>query len=486
MSVVEPEVHALACASLIDGERRQGAEPIERRNPSDTREVVSTAAYASLRDVDDAISAAKAAFPSWARMLPQARADLLDKTGSMILARHEALAVLLSREEGKTLSEARAEVAKSGQLFRFYAGEALRLDGRHVRSLRPGIEIDVVHEPVGIAALITPWNFPLSIPAWKLAPALAFGNCAILKPSELTVGCAHALSEIIVEAGVPRGVFQMLLGGAAIGSALVAHPDIKLVSFTGSSATGRKIALLTQGRRAQLQLELGGKNPLVVMSDADLDGALDAAVKGAFYSTGQRCTASSRIIVEDAVHDEFVEALAQRMQTLVVGHALDPKSQIGPLVSKEQLDLVQDAVAKARGDDATLRCGGDRAEISTPGHFMRPALFVDTPTGHPINQHEIFGPVASVIRARSLDHAIDIANDTSYGLTAGIFTASHASICAFRRRSTAGMLMINLQTVGTDYHVPFGGNGESGFGPREMGPEVRSFFTCPRTVYTAG
>ena len=486
MSIVEREVRALECTNLIDGERRQGVEHSERRNPSDTREVVSIASYASPRDVDDAVSAAKTAFPAWAGMLSQARADMLDKVGSLILARHEALSVLLSSEEGKTLPEARAEVTKAGQLFKFYAGEALRLDGRHVRSLRQGIEIDVVNEPVGVAALITPWNFPMCIPAWKVAPALAFGNCAILKPSELTTGCAHALCEIIVEAGVPRGVFQVLLGGAAIGGALVSHPDVKLVSFTGSSATGRKIARLMDGRRAQLQLELGGKNPLVVMADADLEGALDAAVKGAFYSTGQRCTSSSRIIVEDAIHDAFVEALTTRMQNLVVGHALDPRSQIGPLVSKEQLNHVQSSVAQAKADGATLKWGGEILDKSTPGHFMRPALFVDTKSEDPVNQHEIFGPVASVIRARSLDHAIDIANDTPYGLTAGIFTSSHASISAFRQRSTAGMLMINLQTFGTDHHVPFGGNGESGFGAREMGPEARNFFTCSRTIYTAG
>lgn len=475
----------LECKNLIDGERINGGERNERRNPSDTRELVSVASYASASDVDAAVAAARKAFPSWARMLPQARADLLDKIGSLILARREEMAILLSREEGKTLPESRAEVTKSGYLFKFYAGEALRLAGQHIRSLRESIEIDVVREPVGIAVLITPWNFPVSIPAWKLAPALAYGNCAILKPSELTNGCAHALSEIIVEAGAPRGVFQMLMGGGDVGSALVSHSDVDLVSFTGSGATGKKIAQLMAGGKAELQLELGGKNPLLVMADANLESSLDAAVKGAFYSTGQRCTASSRIVVEDGIYDKFVEALTERLRRLNVGHALDPSSHIGPLVTEDQLERVQSSVASAKSDGASLKWGGERLNGSTPGHFMMPALFVDTTAGDDLNRHEIFGPVASVIRARSLDDAIEIANDTPYGLCAGLFTSSHASISEFRQRSTAGMVMINLQTVGTDYHVPFGGNGESGFGVREMGSDVKSFFTRSRTIYTA-
>lgn len=448
--------------------------------------MVSIASYASAADVGNAVAAAKAAFPGWARLLPQTRADLLDQIGSLIFTRREDIALLMSREEGKTLPESRAEVTKASQLFKFYAGEAVRLGGQHIRSLREGIEIDVVREPVGIAALITPWNFPVSIPAWKLAPALAYGNCAILKPSELTNGCAQLLSEIVVEAGIPRGVFQMVMGEADVGAALVNNPDVNLVSFTGSSATGKTIAALVSGRNVQLQLELGGKNPLVVLKDANLDAALDAAVKGAFYSTGQRCTASSRIIVEDGLHDRFVEQLTKRLQGLRVGHALDVSSQIGPLVTERQLDQVRNSIAAAKSNGAALEWGGERLNCATPGHFIAPALFVDTAAKDFINQHEVFGPVASVIRANSLDHAIEVANDTPYGLCAGIFTSSHASIGEFRRRSTAGMVMINLQTVGTDYHVPFGGKGESGFGVREMGSAAKDFFTTSRIIYTAG
>lgn len=476
---------ALECFSLIAGERARGADGIERRNPSDTREVVSIAFHATTLDVENAVAAARDAFPAWAGLTPQARADLLDRVAGLLQARQQELATLLAREEGKTLPEARAEVTKSAQLFRFYAGEAIRLSGRHVRSLREGIDVDVVREPLGVAALVTPWNFPLSIPAWKLAPALAYGNCAILKPSELTSGCAQALSEIVVEAGLPTGVFQMVLGDGAVGSALVTHPGVDLVSFTGSSATGRAIARLVEGRQAQLQLELGGKNPLIIMADADIEAALDAAVKGAFYSTGQRCTASSRIIIEEPIADRFTEALLRRIKALEVGHALAANSQIGPLVSERQFDGVQASVAKARAS-SELAWGGERIERPTPGHFMAPALFTDTKPGDFVNRHEVFGPIASVLRASGLDEAIAIANDTPYGLSAGIYTASHAAMTAFKRRSTAGMLMVNLQTVGTDYHVPFGGNGESGYGVREMGPEVASFFTRSRTIYTAG
>jgi acyl-CoA reductase-like NAD-dependent aldehyde dehydrogenase len=480
------DTRPLECTSLIAGDRVRSGSGEERRNPSDTSEVVSLAFHATAQQVEDAVAAARAAFPAWAELTPQARADMLDRVGSLILARHGELAALLAREEGKTLPEARAEVTKSAQLFKFFAGEALRLGGRHVRSLRERIEVDVVREPVGVAALVTPWNFPLSIPAWKLAPALAYGNCAILKPSELTSGCAQLLSEILVDAGIPAGVFQMVLGGGDVGSALVAHPGVDLVSFTGSSATGRAIARLVEGRQAQLQLELGGKNPLIVMADADLDAALDAAAKGAFYSTGQRCTASSRIIVEEPVADRFTSALLSRVQALEVGHALAAASQIGPLVSERQLDGVQASLLSAQDAGSELAWGGERLERPTAGHFMAPALFVDTKPDEFVNRHEIFGPVASVLRASGLDEAIAIANDTPYGLSAGIYTASHAAMTAFRRRSTAGMLMINLQTVGTDYHVPFGGNGESGYGVREMGPEVASFFTRSRTIYTAG
>lgn len=480
------DIRVLECTSLIAGERVRGADGVERRNPSDTREVVSLAFHASVHDVENAVAAARAAFPAWAALTPQARADLLDRVAGLIQARYQELATLLAREEGKTLPEARAEVTKSAQLFRFYAGEAIRLSGRHVRSLRDGIDVDVVREPLGIAALVTPWNFPLSIPAWKLAPALAYGNCAILKPSELTSGCAQALSEILVEAGLPKGVFQMVLGDGEVGRALVAHPGVDLVSFTGSSATGHAIARLVEGRQAQLQLELGGKNPLIVMADADIEAALDAAVKGAFYSTGQRCTASSRIVVEEPIADKFTEALLRRIKALEVGHALAATSQIGPLVSERQLDGVRSSVAKAKASGCELAWGGERIERPTPGHFMAPALFIDTKPDAFVNRHEVFGPVASVLRASGLDEAIAIANDTPYGLSAGIYTASHAAMTAFRRRSTAGMLMINLQTVGTDYHVPFGGNGESGYGIREMGPEVANFFTRSRTIYTAG
>lgn len=476
----------LEAASLIAGAFVKGANGVERRNPSDTRELVSIAFHAAAGDVDGAVAAARAAFPGWARLTPQARADMLDRIAALVQARHQELATLLAREEGKTLPEARAETTKTAQLFRFYAGEAVRLGGRHVRSLRDGIDVDVVREPRGVVALVTPWNFPISIPAWKLAPALAYGNCAILKPSELTSGCAQKLAEIMVEAGLPEGVFQMLLGRGDIGGALVAHRGIDLVSFTGSSATGHAISRLVEGRQAQLQLELGGKNPLIVLADADIEAALDAAVKGAFYSTGQRCTASSRIIVEDAIADRFIAMLTARVKILEIGHALLASSQIGPLVSEHQLGGVQASIAKAQADGSELVCGGEALERATPGHFMAPALFVDSRPDAFVNRHEVFGPVASVIRASGIEEAIALANDTPYGLSAGIYTASHAAITAFKRSSTAGMLMVNLQTVGTDYHVPFGGNGESGYGPREMGSEVASFFTRSRTIYTAG
>ena len=478
-------IEPIECTNLINGERVSGSMAEDRRNPSDTRETVSVASYATAVDVANAVSAARSAFPEWSRTSPQVRAEMLDTVGTVIHARREELATLLSREEGKTLPESLAEVTKSAQLFKFYAGEAIRLSGRHTRSLRDGIDIDVVREPVGVAALVTPWNFPVVIPSWKLAPALAYGNCAILKPSELTCGCAQVLSEILVDAGFPNGVFQMLLGAGDVGAALVGSREINLVSFTGASATGGKIADLVRGSNVLLQLEMGGKNPLIVMADGNLERAVDAAIKGAYYSSGQRCTASSRIIVESKVHDEFVDILLGHVKALKVGHALDASSQIGPLVSQRQLENVLDSLERAKSEGSTLAWGGDRLNRDSPGHFLSPALFVDTESGDYVNRHEVFGPVASIIRADSVDHAIDISNDTPYGLSAGIYSNSSSTIREFRRRSTAGMLMINLQTVGTDYHVPFGGNGDSGFGAREMGVEVAHYFTRTRTVYVA-
>jgi acyl-CoA reductase-like NAD-dependent aldehyde dehydrogenase len=468
--------------NLIAGAWRDSGHSIDNINPSDTSDVIGHYAVASQADVDEAIDAARSAQRAWFALTPQERADRLDAVGAEIAARRDELARQLSREEGKTVRESQAEVTKAAQLFKFFAGEAVRMWGEHVSSIRAGIDVDVERRPVGVVALVTPWNFPISIPAWKAAPALAYGNAVILKPSELTNASAWSLAEIL-HRHLPAGVFQLTMGNGATGRALVAHEGVDAVSFTGSVETGRKISAAVRPA-ARLQLEMGGKNPLIIMDDADLAKAADCALKSAFYSTGQRCTAASRLIVHRKVYDRFVGTMLDALTKLRVGNALDDGTDIGPLVSGPQLERVQKYVDIGRAEGAELAYGGEVIEAPTQGFFMRPALFTRSAARHRINREEIFGPVAAVIEVGDIDEAIDVANDTDFGLSAGLFTNSLAHAYRFRRRIEAGMAMINLPTVGTDYHVPFGGTRASSQGPKELGSAAREFYTTTVTVYT--
>ncbi|HEV2506960.1 MAG TPA: aldehyde dehydrogenase family protein [Mesorhizobium sp.] len=471
--------------NYIDGAWRPAEHCSESYNPSDTSELIGRYAIAGTADVRDAVEAARKAFADWKETSPQQRFDILDRAADKIAGRTQDLATLLSREEGKTLPEAAAEVTKAAHTFKYFAGEAVRLAGSSLRSVRKAVDVDVRREAVGVVGLITPWNFPFSIPAWKSAPALAYGNCVILKPSELTNAIAWELASILHDAGIPRGVFQMLMGGGDVGAALVSNRDVDAVSFTGSGAVGAMIAAQVVGRGAKLQLELGGKNPLVVADDADLDKAVDAAVRGAFYSTGQRCTASSRIIVDATVHDGFVERLVERTARLRVGHALDSASDIGPLVSAAQLQRVSRYAEAAPSDGARHAFGGRVLAAPANGYYFEPAIFLDGTMHQNINREEVFGPIVSVFKASDFEDAVRLANATEFGLSAGIFTSSHAKARAFIRASNSGMVMVNLPTVGSDYHVPFGGRGASAYGPKEMGLGAIEFFTQTKTAYIA-
>jgi aldehyde dehydrogenase (NAD+) len=469
--------------NLIGEGWRRSDEVITNVNPSDTTDIIGSYAIASVEDVREAVDTARQAGQRWFAATPQERADRLDAIGREIAERGAELARQLAREEGKTVREAQAEVTKAAQLFKFYAGEAVRMAGLATRSLRAGIDVSVERRPLGVVALVTPWNFPMSIPAWKLAPALAYGNAAILKPSELTNASAWSLAEI-ARKHLPPGVFQLLMGDGRVGRALVSRAGVNGVSFTGSVQTGQRVAECSH-RAARLQLEMGGKNCVIVMEDADLDKAVDCAIKGAFYSSGQRCTASSRLIVHQSVKAQFVAALTQGMAKLRVGHALDEETDIGPLVSEAQLVRVQRYLAIGKEEGARLACGGERVEAVTQGFYMRPALFVDTTSRQRINQEEIFGPVASLIEVGDVDESIAVANDTEFGLCAAMFTRSLAYARRFREQITAGMGMINVPTVGTDYHVPFGGVAASSYGPRECGAAAQEFYTTTLTFYTA-
>jgi acyl-CoA reductase-like NAD-dependent aldehyde dehydrogenase len=449
--------------NFIAGEWLAGSEVNHNINPSDTDDVVGDYARADAAQALQAIDAAFDARLPWQRKTAEERSDALDRIGTEILARRDELGRLLAREEGKTLVEGIGEATRAGRVFKFFAGEALRLGGEKLASIRAGVEVDVVREAEGVIGIITPWNFPIAIPAWKIAPALAYGNTVVFKPADLVPGSAWALSEIIVRAGaLPPGVFNLVMGaGSKVGNAMVSSPKVRAMTFTGSTGTGRQIGLRCMERGAKVQLEMGGKNPLVVLDDADLDQAVSVAINGSLYSTGQRCTGSSRLIVQAGVHDRF-----------------------GPVASKEQLEQDLFYIANAQQEGGRLLAGGELLQRAHPGFYLSPALIVDTHNAMRINREEVFGPVASVIRVQDYDEALAVANDTEFGLSSGICTTSLKHASDFKRNSTAGMVMVNVPTAGVDYHAPFGGRKASSYGAREQGAYAREFYTAVKTTYT--
>ena len=471
--------------NYINGEWVSGASLTPNINPSDLNDVVGEYAMASADDAKAAIEAADKALSTWRTSNPQFRADLLDKVGTEILSRVDEIGTMLAREEGKTLAEAKGETLRAGQLFKFYAQECVRIAGDMLTSIRPGVDIEVTREPVGVVGLITPWNFPIAIPAWKIAPALAYGNTVVFKPADLTPACAHILAEIIHQAGAPAGVFNMVMGrGSVIGEAITSDPRVNAVSFTGSVNTGRRVAANAVAGMKKVQMEMGGKNPMIVMNDADLDVAVQACLNGAFFSTGQRCTASSRLIVEAGIHDDFVTALVDEMKQLVVGNALHADTQIGPVVSASQLKQNLGYVDIAKADGAEV-VGGEAITLETEGYYQRPAVFLNAHNDMRSSQEEIFGPCASVIKVDGFEEAVSVANDTSFGLSSGICTTSLKHAREFKRQSAAGMVMVNLPTAGVDYHVPFGGRKGSSYGSREQGRYAADFYTSVKTAYTS-
>ncbi len=471
--------------NLINGQWVAGDSYSPNVNPSNTADVLGHYTQANAEQMDAAVQAARAAFPAWSTAGIQARSDALDKIGNEILTRREELGTLLAREEGKTRAEGIGEAARAGNIFKFFAGECLRLAGESVASVRPGIGVEVTREPLGVIGLITPWNFPIAIPAWKVAPALAYGNCVVLKPADLVPGCAWALADIISRSGIPAGVFNLVMGrGSVIGDVLVNHPGIDAVSFTGSQQVGGRIAQQCAVNLKKVQLEMGGKNPQVVLDDADLAQAVELCVQSAFFSTGQRCTASSRLIVTEGIYPKFIAAMQARMAGLKVGDALQAGIDIGPVSSKSQLAQDFDYVAIAQKEGARLLIGGDTLKRDTEGFYMAPALFTDTTSDMRINREEVFGPVASIIRVKDYDAALAEANNTLFGLSAGIATTSLKYATHFKRHSQAGMVMVNLPTAGVDYHVPFGGRKGSSYGSREQGRYAQEFFTTVKTAYT--
>jgi acyl-CoA reductase-like NAD-dependent aldehyde dehydrogenase len=471
--------------NYINGQWVGSAAVIENINPSDTSDVVGHYAKASAEDCLTAIAAANAAFDGWSQSGLEQRKQILDFIGAELIARSGEIGEILAREEGKTRAEGVGEVHRSGQFFQYYGAEALRLMGENTQSVRPGVDVEVHREALGVIGIVTPWNFPMAVAAWKVAPALAYGNAVVLKPAELVPASAWILADIISRSGLPAGVFNLVMGsGRDVGETLCTSPDIQAVTFTGSVGVGRHIARNAIDNMARVQLEMGSKNALVVLDDADIDVAVNCALAGGYFGTGQKCTASSRIIVQAGIHDAFVEKLSTAVGKLVVGHALGEGSQIGPVVDARQLAQNLEYMQIAKDEGGQLVVGGERLQLDTEGYFMSPALFINTTNQMRINREEVFGPIACVIKVASYEEALEVSNDSDFGLTSGIITSSLKYAGHFKRHSKSGCVMVNLPTAGTDYHVPFGGRKNSSYGAREQGQYAREFYTIIKTNYS--
>lgn len=468
---------------FIGGEFIQEGHNLERRNPSDISDLVARAPVASPALVEAAVLSARSAQPEWASLSPEIRGDVLDKTSQILMERREEWGQLLSREEGKTVAEGCAELERAARIFRFFGGEALRTIGDSLQSTRPGIDVETVREAVGVFGLITPWNFPIAIPTWKTAPALAFGNAVVIKPSELSPTLTHLMGTALTDAGLPNGVLNIIYGSGETGAALASNANIDGLSFTGSVATGGKVAEAAVANQTRIQCEMGGKNAIVILDDADIDLAVTTIINAAFFSTGQKCTAASRIIVTEGIYSAFLTAFSNAAAALKVGHALDPTTQVGPLASAEQLTKTQSYLKIAHDEDATV-LGGELPNTKFQGHYISPAILIETSPEMRINQEEIFGPVCSVIRVKDYEEALSVVNNTKFGLSAGIMTNSLKHARHFRKAAKAGMVMVNLPTAGVDYHVPFGGTRASSLGPREQGQSAIEFYTQIKTCYT--
>ncbi len=470
--------------NLIAGRWVAGEGEIENRNPSDLSDLVGMFAQASKDQLQETLEAARCAQAEWAAYGMERKQAVLMAIGTELMSRAEELGTLLSREEGKPLAEGKGEVYRAGQFFTYYAAECLRQLGENADSVRAGVEIDVRREPVGVVAIISPWNFPTATASWKIAPALCYGNAVVWKPANATPASAVALTEIIERQDIPKGLFSLVMGsGRSVGQQLVESPLVDAISFTGSVPVGKGIASAAIQNLTKVQMEMGSKNALAVMDDGDLDIAVSVALGGAFGGTGQKCTASSRLIVHSAVHDAFVERLVAGAQAMKVGHALEQGTEMGPVVSDQQLQENLAYVELGKSEGAELACGGQRLDMPHDGYYMSPGVFLNTTNDMRINREEMFAPLTSVIKVDSYDEALATVNDTNFGLTSGIVTRDLARATHFRRNARTGVVTVNLPTAGTDYHVPFGGRGDSSYGPREQGRAAAEFYTTVKTAY---
>ena len=455
-------------------------------NPADTDETVGLFQASNADDVNDACAAAVAAQQAWSELPATRRGEYLFKAAELLEARLAELGEEMTREEGKTLPEALGEVKRAINIFRYFGGEGSRQFTYQVPSERENVVCYTIRKPLGAVALITPWNFPSAIPAWKLAPALVSGNTVVLKPASLAPLSSYRLVEALHEAGIPRGVINYVTGsGGAVGDPLTSHPAIRAISFTGSTSVGNALYAKVSERKIRIQLEMGGKNPTIVLSDADLDYAADTLINGAFFSTGQKCTACSRAVIERSIFEPLVAKLIERTRKLKVGNGLEQGIQIGPAVDADQLKTDLDYIEIAKNEGAELLCGGNRLTGAAydKGYFIEPAIFSSVQSTMRIAQEEVFGPVLALMVAEDLDDAVRIANDVKFGLSASIISKDLTRVHQFINRIEAGLITVNLPTAGVEYQLPFGGTKESSYGMREQGPQALDFYSETRTVY---
>lgn len=475
--------------NFIEGKWRKSNsnKTFEDRNPANTDDLVGTFQLSTESDVDAAVKAAQEAYPDWRDTPAPERAEIMYRVAHIMRERKEEIAQLMTREMGKVIAETRGDMQEGIDTADFAAGEGRRMHGATVPSELRNKAAYVIHRPMGVWGLITPWNFPMAIPTWKIFPSITTGNTIVIKPATDTPATCAKLMEILDEAGIPKGVINYVTGsGRVVGERLINHPDIKGISFTGSSDVGKRIGEATGGTLKRCSLELGGKNAQIVMNDASLELALDGALWGAFGTTGQRCTATSRIIVQEGVHDEFVAELVKRAKALKVGNGLDESVQMGPLVSEAQLKVVESYVKiGAEEDGAELVCGGKRLVGGNfdKGWFHEPTIFDKVTPNMRIAQEEIFGPVLSVITVKTLDEAIEVLNGTVYGLSSSIYTQDVNVAMRAIERIEAGITYVNGPTIGAECHLPFGGVKETGNGHREGGWTAYEIFTEQKTVY---
>lgn len=473
-------------ANYIDGEWVSSGDTFDNRNPANTDEVVGIFAKARASEVTAAAEAAGRALAEWSNLPAPARGAYLFRVAEILESRFDEISADMTREEGKTFPESKGEVRRSINIFRYFAGEGSRLFGILAPSERARVQMFALRKPIGVVGLVTPWNFPSAIPAWKLAPALICGNTVVMKPASAAPLSAWRLIEACHQAGIPKGVVNFVAGsGGELGAALVEAAPLKAVSFTGSCEIGEWLHQRASARKLRIQLEMGGKNPTIVLADADFGSAVENVVNAAFFSTGQKCTATSRAIVEDAIYDRFVAAVVERTKKLKVGDGMQPGIEIGPCVDQDQMNTVLHYIETGRKESGAPKCGGGRMTAGplAKGYFVEPTVFAEVAEDHTIAREEIFGPVLAIMRAKDFEDAMRIANNIPFGLSSSIQTTNLSRTFEYIYRAEAGLLTVNLPSAGVEYQLPFGGTKDSSFGPKEQGPAALEFYSDWKTVY---